>query len=137
MNSYFKLTYRNKKDENSATGYKKVRTINTSNPDIGISRVANTTAAVQDEYWGQISDHRPVAFTMPVRLKLKDQRRRVAKSLFYCPDAIKAAKSAYSTGVDELLDELKTIDERDEEGAQKLYTKLEHFVTEPWEKVIR
>lgn len=59
--------------------------IHASNPYIGISRTPNTTAHVTDKNWGAVTDHRPIVFRVKAKLKLKDVRKRIAKSMFMSP----------------------------------------------------
>lgn len=53
--------------------------------------------------WGLISDHRPVLFTIKADLNLKELKRRIAKSLFFVPSAVKEAKSHYENGIEEQM----------------------------------
>lgn len=94
-----------------------------------------TTAVVQDKNWGQVSDHRSVMFHMSIKLKLKDTSRRVAKSLFYCPDAVKSARNAYITGVDELPEGLEKVSKQDKTGAQEFFVRFKRFLNEPWKRL--
>lgn len=135
INSYHKVVY--KKDEQDKTKYTKVSVEYTSNPDIGISRAADPTAHVQQNNWGGVSDHRPVAFDVRANLRLKDMRRMIFKSLFFFPEAFTVSQKAYSEYVDELLEELVRIDANDKTGAQEFYCKLKSFITGTWEQTVR
>lgn len=59
-----------------------------SNLDIRLSRSNDTKVFVADKDWGSVSDHRPIRFSVKAKLRLKDLRRQIAKSLFCVPAAI-------------------------------------------------
>lgn len=67
----------------------------TSNPDIAIIQSQEADVRITTKNWDGVSDHRPVTFTIKDELKLKEIRRRVAKSLFIAPEAIKETKRNY------------------------------------------
>lgn len=137
VNSYYKVVYKKKKFTGSRNEYTKVRTIYTSNPDIVITRTPDTVAHVQERNWGKVSDHLPVTFLVKAKLKLSDTRRRIAKSLFYCPKTIKDAQKAYRDGVEEIIEELGKLKNDNEDEAQRTFVKLERFITEPWDTTVR
>lgn len=136
-NSYHKVVYRKKNVAGSVKKFTKVRTEYTRNPDIAISRTKGTTALVEERHWGKASEHIPVTFHVNTQLKLSETRKRISKSMFYCPNVVKAAQTAYSEGVEELLEELGKLDGEDEGEAQAFFTKLERFITDPWERTVR
>lgn len=76
---------------------------------------------VQQRDWGSISDHRPVRFEVRTTQRLQDMRKRVAKLLFYFPNAVNDAQRAYSAGVDDILKELEQVNAGDEAGAQNFF----------------
>lgn len=81
-----------------------------SNPHIGIARTNGIVATVQHKEWGIVSDHRPVLFMFPSQLIPKDVRKRVAKSIFYCPKAVKEAHTAYGGEEEIMMEELGNVD---------------------------
>lgn len=84
--SYFKVI--NKTDDKGHTRQVEL----SSNPDIGITRIQNTVATVQDKHWQGISDHRPLILKIPCKVDITDVRKRIAKALFYTPVAREQVK---------------------------------------------
>lgn len=104
-----------------------------SNPDIAILRTHDATVYINERDWTGVSDHRPVTFTVKAKLKLKELKRRVAKSLLLVPSAIKEAKAAYVAGIDEILDKLENCKtQKDETHIQQMYKEVDQFITGPW-----
>lgn len=104
-----------------------------SNPYVGISRTADTTARAADRSFGKISDHRPVMFSVRTKVALKDTRRRVAKSLFYAPKAVANSKLIYERGEEEMSTRIDQLAKGKAEEAKSFFMHLERYVTEPWE----
>lgn len=83
-------------------------------------------------------DHRPVTFVVKATFKLKELRRRVAKSLFFSQTAVQEAKLKYENGVDEIISKIDNCStEQEEEETQKILRDVEHFITGPWERIIQ
>lgn len=93
---------------------------------------------INDKDLNGISDHRPLTYTVKANLKLKEPRRRVAKSLFFVSEAIREAKTAYEEGIESMLNKLDgCVNSVNEPHTQSVFTKVDKYITGPWERIIK
>lgn len=108
-----------------------------SNPDIGISRIQNTTATVEERTWRNVSDHQPVLFRVLAKLTVKSVGKRVAKALFYSQTTKQQISEQYRDTIPQITAILDSIQvDTAESGILKLYEKIERSIVEPWETVV-
>lgn len=109
-----------------------------SNPEISITRVQNTTALIEEKDWKKTTDHRPLTLKVPAQLKLKDVRKRIAKALFYSPATKKEVKQKYEDQIPELTTKLRIVTaESSADEVRELYADIQQAIIGPWEKVVR
>lgn len=115
---------------------KKGRVTHQSNPDIALVLTHEATAHVDPKDWGTVSDHRPFLLTVKAKLSTKAIMRRIAKYLFFSDQAVNEAKRYYEQRIEDVMAELEIGEKATDEALQTVYTKVERFITNPWEQIV-